>query len=482
MAFPKPLQDLVEQGEKLFSQRSGLMSFWQEVADHFYPERADFTTMRPLGTDFAGHLTTSYPVLARRDLGNAFSSMLRPTNKVWFHVGVRKNNIAEEDRQWLEWAEGTMRRAMFDTATMFSRATKRGDHDYAAFGQCVLTLETNKLRDTLLYRSWHLRDVVWKESEAGQIDSVWRRWKPTVRQLVQHFGKDKLHQSVQTRDEKDPFSEVNCRHIVVPSDAYQSDKRRNTQFVSIYVDLDNEHVIEEEGSPDLIYIIPRWECYESQYAHSPAVVAALPDARLIQEVTFTLLTAGQKFVDPPLIAVKNAIREDVDISAGGITYVDDSYDERLGEVLRPLTQDRHGMPLGMEMAQDIRVMIAEAFFLNKLNMPQRGPAMTAYEVSQRVQEYIRNALPLFAPMEEDYNGQLCDRTFQVLQRNGAFGSPYDLPKGLRGEDIQFRFESPLHDALEAEYAQIFIESKTLIQEAAPLDPFQHSGIRSLEFT
>ncbi len=128
------------------------------------------------------------------------------------------------------------------------------------------------------------------------------------------------------------------------------------------------------------------------------------------------------------------------------------------------------MPLGMEMAQDIRVMIAEAFFLNKLNMPQRGPAMTAYEVSQRVQEYIRNALPLFAPMEEDYNGQLCDRTFQVLQRNGAFGSPYDLPKGLRGEDIQFRFESPLHDALEAEYAQIFIESKTLIQEAAPLDP------------
>jgi hypothetical protein len=41
--------------------------------------------------------------------------------------------------------------------------------------------------------------------------------------------------------------------------------------------------------------------------------------------------------------------------------------------------------------------------------------MTAYEVGQRIQEYIRGALPLFEPMEMEYNGALCERTFEILQ-------------------------------------------------------------------
>jgi hypothetical protein len=36
--------------------------------------------------------------------------------------------------------------------------------------------------------------------------------------------------------------------------------------------------------------------------------------------------------------------------------------------------------------------------------------MTAYEVGQRVQEYIRNALPIFEPMEMEYNAALCDES------------------------------------------------------------------------
>jgi hypothetical protein len=44
------------------------------------------------------------------------------------------------------------------------------------------------------------------------------------------------------------------------------------------------------------------------YAYSPATVVALPDARLLQQMTLTLLEAGQKAVDPPLKATSEAIR------------------------------------------------------------------------------------------------------------------------------------------------------------------------------
>jgi hypothetical protein len=174
-----------------------------------------------------------------------------------------------------------------------------------------------------------------------------------------------------------------------------------------------------------------------------------------------------------MIAVKEALRSDVAIYAGGITWVDKDYDERLGEVLRPLGQDKSGMPIGREMQADTRAMIAEAFYLNKLSMsnPNRGKAeMTAFEVGQMVQEYIRNALPIFEPMEMEYNGAICESTFDLLFRGGAFGSPFDMPKSLRGSDIQFRFESPLHDAIESEKGHKLLESKALLADAIALDP------------
>jgi hypothetical protein len=146
------------------------------------------------------------------------------------------------------------------------------------------------------------------------------------------------------------------------------------------------------------------------------------------------------------------------------------YDERLGEALRPLTQDFRGFNYGVQMNQDTRAILARAFFLDTLKLPTNSPEMTAYEVGQRVQEYIRGALPIFEPTEMEYNAALCDETFELLQRNGAFGSPQSWPKELRGADIDFTFESPLHDIIDQQKGQKFQEASQLIASAMALDP------------
>lgn len=463
---------LCELGEQLFTKRSNLLNLWQEIAENFYPERADFTLARTVGETFADNLTTSYPILTRRDLGNAFSQMLRPTEKTWFHTIVENEEdgtVDSEAKAWLEHVEKIQRRAMYDRSSQFIRATKEGDHDYATFGQCVISIELNRLGNGLLYRCWHLRDMAWAENEEGKIGTIFRKWKPTVNDLVRIFGASKLHPEVVKQMETQPFAEVNCRHIVVESD--MADGSFNTPYVSIYYDVEHFHTIEKVGVMTPIYVIPRWQTVSgSQYAFSPCTVAGLPDARLIQAMAYTLLEAGEKHTNPPMIAVQEAIRSDVSIYAGGITWVDAAYDEKMGEVLRPLTQDKSGMPLGIDMMRDTRLMLAEAFFLNKLTLPQRAPEMTAYEVGQRIQQYIRDALPLFEPMEIEYNGAVCEATFALMLRAGAFGSVLDIPKSLRGANIQFKFESPLHEAIEREKGNRFLEAQSFVASSIQLDP------------
>lgn len=468
---------LIAQGEMLFSKRGSLLSMWQEISDNFYPERADFTVSRSLGADFAGHLTTSYPTLIRRDLGNSFSTMMRPTSLQWFHTRAeREEDEDQAAKEWLEYATNIQKRAMYDRRSLFVRASKESDHDIAAFGQSVKTVELNRDADGLLYRCWHLRDVVWAESAEGKISTVHRKWRACVVDLCKLFG-DKVHTKIKDMmvgSSKKPYEDVNVRHIVMPAEDYDGEytgKRMNVPYVEIYIDVDNKHIMEVTGLTYFKYIIPRWQTVSgSQYSFSPATVCGLPDARLLQAMTRTLIEAGEKYVNPPMLAVQEALRGDVAIYAGGITWVDSEYDERLGEVLRPLTQDKSSFPIAIDMRRDVMSMLQEAFFLNKLTLPTTGPEMTAYEVGQRVQDYIRQAAPLFEPLEDEDNGAVCETTFELLMRAGAFGRVEDIPQSIRGKDITFRFESPLHDAIERQKGNKFMEAKALLADTLALDP------------
>lgn len=463
---------VLKQGGELFGKRSQLLSLWQNIADNFYPERADFTTVRNLGAEFATNLMSSYPIIARRDLGNSFGSMLRPTSKQWQHIRTKNNwdTLSVSARAWLEDADTRMTRAMYARPSQFTRATKEADHDFAAFGQAVLQISLNSTATGILYKTWHLRDVAWAESPDGNINTVYRKWKATAIALKTLFP-NTIHRSTVELAAKNPYTEIEVWHCVMETSAYNGDKKWRTKYVSLYLDVENNHILEEVGVHEFGYVIPRWQTVSgSQYAYSPATVAALPDARLIQAMTRVLLEAGEKATTPPMIAVQEAIRSDISVYAGGITWVDSAYDERLGEVLRPITQDLRGIPNGMEMAKSVHAMIAEAFFLNKLALPQPGNDMTAYEVGQRVQEYIRQAMPLFEPMENEYNAPLCETTFSIMLRSGGFGSVFDIPRELQGQGFEFEFESPLHDAVEREKGQRFLEAQSMLAQAVQLDP------------
>lgn len=467
------VQNLIDAGDRLFGKRENLLSFWQELAENFNPVAADYTSMRSLGEDYASDLMTSYPLLIFRDLTDTFSSMLRPSDKEWatmYVAGLEDH----EGKAWLQWATKVQRRAMYDRRAQFVVAAKDGDRNFGLTGQAVLSVEMMPDRKSLLYRSWHLRDVAWSDGLDGAAECVHRKWSTaTAAQLAQLFGEKNLHPKVREclQPGKDPYTEINVRHIVMPTEQYHGETRFRTKLVSIYIDVDNNHLMEVTGQRVNPYVIPRWQRISgTQYAVSPATVCALPEARLLQAMTFTLLEAGEKFTNPPLIATQEMIRSDIDIQAGGVTWVSADYDERTGEVLRPLNQDKSGMPLGLELQQRSELMLRSAFYLDRLNLPVRGPDMTAYEVSQRVQEYIRNTLPLFEPMEVDYNGGLCERTFDVLLQNGGFGSPDSIPESLLGEEIEFKFASPLRDAVDKEKGQVFLQASELVAQAGALDP------------
>ena len=467
-------KELVDLGDKLFSKRSPLDTLWQEIAENFYPERADFTSPHNFGDDFAAHLMDSFPVLMRRELANSISAMLRPRDRPWFRSTTLDDAIDDEEKnaKFLEYIRDTMRRKIYDARSQFIRATKQADHDFVTFGNAVLDVDEDRDREHLFFRGHHLRDCVWLENRRNVIDHLHRRDKMTARNMKREFGEENLHPTVKQAAEKEPDKEFTIRCVVMPADEYNSIKNQKNAnggklpFVICYVDVDNCKILKEAPRATFQYVVPRWHTITGwQYAFSPATIIALPDARLAQQMARILLESGEKAVDPPAIAKMEAVRE-TNIQAGALTWVDISHDEKLSEAFQ-LLEFKGDMRTGFAMRADLREMLTKAFFLDKLNLPpsEGGEKMTAEEVRRRLEEFVRSALPLFEPMEIEYNTQVLDKSFETLRNMKAFDFSL-MPKALGKTDVTWAFESPIQAASSRMAVSQFQESLGLIAAAA----------------
>lgn len=486
-------RELIEIGDKLFSTRFPLLTLWQTFAENFDPMHADFTRMRWISEEFASYLMTGRPVMAHRELTNALSSILRPRGVQWFEciTGDERIDNDRNSKMWLEAAEKTMRQIMYDERAQFGRATKEGDGFYTLTGQCIIEPRLNANRDGLLFRSWHPRDCVWTENAELAIDSFHRKWKLQVRQMVQ-LAKSagwSLDPKIAERERKDPLGEVHARVICLPAEEYDSfgkdeegyPRKRSSShpFICIEIDEDNQRILKETPQTWLGVNIPRWVTLGgfSQYGYSPSAVVALPDGRMLQQMTLMILEMGSKLVDPPMAAVGDVIQGGVNLYAGAINWIDPDYDERTGVALREAVElHPERMQWGDEREDRIERAINEAFYLNVLNLPQYDTkVMTAEEWRGRMQEYIRRATPLFEPMDVEYNGKLCGSTFDLALRNGAFGSPLDMPQPLRahfmsGQGIKFKFQNPLVQAEDEQKTTSFVKISQLLGAAMQIEP------------
>ncbi|QDP48908.1 MAG: putative portal protein [Prokaryotic dsDNA virus sp.] len=461
---------LLQLAEKQFALQAPMKSLWQILGDNFYPERADFTITRNVGQEFADNLMDSYPLLIRRDLGNSLSAMLREGD--WFKMGAAERTPDYAGTEWLQNSNRTLRKLMYHRTAGFVRASKEGDHDFVTFGQCVKSVELNRLHNGLLFRCWHMRDCAWFEDETGQVCGVIRNAKMSRRDLVSYFGDDKIHANIKQNLYKDPFTELEIVHMVIPTTMMGDDELASKfPYVSIWIDKGNKVIIEQQGMNHKMYVVPRFQTIAgSAYAYSPATTVGLSDARTLQAMTHTLMEAAERYARPPIIATANVVKSDVDLGPDGITWVDEAYDERLGGALRTIGQDRGGWPIGNAERERITETLKSAFFLNKLNLPDVGHEMTAYEVSERMKQFRRENLPLFAPIEAEDNGQTCELAFEIAMQNNMLGSPYDIPPSLRGANVEFKFESPLTSSENEQIANRYAQTRDMLAGAIELDP------------
>lgn len=452
---------------------------WQELAEFFYPDRKGFMSEQRPGNDRRDDIYGSVAELARRGLSTACSTMLRPAGRTWFKAKPKREDLQADEsvRMWCDLVTRITYQALYDPRANFEKQCSECDGDVVTFGTGVVRPVWNARKRHLEFRTTPMNQVVLGCDASGSIDMAYTFWMLTLRQLMQMFPEERLPDSIKSKlqgQRPDLNEKIEVVHCCVPNEDYMRQGGRKSQFAyaSLWIAVADKWLLDEGGYYEFPYVVPRWDTSTAEvYGRSPAMIA-LRDARLADAITRSIVEAAETALQPPMVSPMNTIRGQIDLRAGGITMYDPSALQGL-----PSSAQHPLMPVAMgeqpqkmlELLQVVEDRIGSAFFRDILELPQAdSKELTATEINARLDQYLRQAAPVFSRLEATYNAGLVNRVFGILMREHEYPPP---PPVLEGEEIEFEYESPIKAARDkAEAIKVFEHMSMVAQLAGSLPP------------
>ena len=428
------------------NRKEEFYTLWEDLARIFLPRQLGFTSTQVQGARRTDDLFDSVPMQAARGLINNVGFFLRPDNQDWIRMRVENDQInnSEEAKLWLALAREHLIGALKNPKARFRQATGEVDSDLVVFGTGVGFIGESAGMNSLLFQSLSLKDATVLYSDEGIANGLFREMTRTIRQVAAMFPvallSRKTKEKIQNNQQDD---KIKILQVVLPRTENASENALlsiNLPYSNVWIEVDEKHIIAEDGFHEFPFVAPRWDTTSGEdYGRGPAMVA-LPDGETLQAMEETILVSGQRAADPPLAAPNDGSFSAVNTFPGGLVYYDvDTASAIGGNPFFPLPSGVN-LPITRDMQTDKREQVFSAFFRNILNLPVNGPEMTATEIIERKQEFIRELGPVFGRLETDYTGPMIERAFSIMLRAGALPP---IPELLQGQNVTFEYESPI---------------------------------------
>ena len=461
MAKTDLTKGLLSRFDRLQGQRENWETHWQEVADYMQPRKADVTKRRARGDKRMEQVFDSSPIQAVELLAASLHGMLTNPSTPWFTLRFKDEEIENDDeaKLWLEASTDAM-------YTAFNRSNFQQEifelyHDLITFGTAAMFIEEDD-DDIIKFSTRHINEIFIAENDKGRIDTIYRKFKISARAAIQKFGQT-VSADVQTKAKKDPYEEIEILHAVYPRTDFNPNKRdkANMPFESVYMEYKNGNELSVGGFREFPFVVPRYlKASNEIYGRSPAMTA-LPDVKMLNEMSKTTIKAAQKQVDPPLLVPDDGFLLPVRTVPGGLNF----YRSGTRDRIEPLNIGANN-PLGLNMEQQRRESIRAVFYVNQLMM-QQGPQMTATEVIQRNEEKMRLLGPVLGRLQSELLKPLIDRVFAVLLRNNMLPQ---APEFLSGRDVEIEYVSPLAKAQKSTELQSIMRAVEILGSLANVAP------------
>lgn len=443
-------QFLQNQLSQLITARSSYDSHWKELSDFILPNCGRFLT-----TDAGRNKRNTKVVdptggLASRTLESGMLSGITSPTRPWFSLNTPNKQLMDSwpVKMWLSQVVELMNDVMnksnwYQSLTVLYRYLGT----FATGAISILEDDEDVIRTHVLpIGSYYISN-----SDRLQVDTVFRKFSMTCRQLVAKFGLENVSDSVKSSWDTGAYETwFEVVHAVLPNTNRDTGKlnSKNKRYSSVYYEPggSGDKLLSESGFDEMPILVPRWDINgEDAYGSSCPGILALGGVKALQLQQKRKDQAIDKLVNPPMMAPSSMKNERLSLLPGDVTYYSGAGDT---QGFKPVYEINPRISELLESIQDGRQLTNECYFVPLFNMFSNinTRSMPIEAVNEMRDEKMLQIGPVLDRLNDELLDPAIDRIFNIMNRRGMLPPP---PEELQGQPLRVEYTSVMAQAQKA---------------------------------
>lgn len=433
MNDPKAVS-VIQKFELLKSERSSWERNWQDIRELVRPTTADFQGTSTPGRSRVEQVMDGTAREAAKELAAALHSYMSSPTERWFSLKVEGEPALNADPvvlAWLEEVADAIYAQYSNDRTGLTSALHETYMDVAAFGSSVLNQEWDTSDQCLSFRTHPLADCFFQEDYRGRINGLFRCLPMTAAQIMEQFPDAELPDEIRNNKGNDKWDVIHAVYPRGKRDVARYDAP-NKAIASCWVLRAKQLLLKESGYDGFPYHVARWNKIAGEVYGRGPTDDCLPDIRMLQRMEFTIIKAGQKQTDPPLVVPNDGFMLPLKTGPGSLIFKEPGADEI--QVL----EHKGNLPWAEDKTQQKRDFIRQCFFADWVKLMPKKERQTAYEISELVEQQLRMMAPMLGRLQTELLSPMIDRSYYLLKEHRRLP---DAPAMINGMSTQIIYES-----------------------------------------
>jgi len=326
----KSIQYLLNKRKMLVDERTPWDNQFEVLAEYVYARKMGFQSETSPG-DFKndGSINDSTASRALQAMTSAVMGSLWKTGGRTFRLEQPEYlSKSDENKKYYEAINKAIYKHMESEKAGFELGFQENLNEEAAFGTGAFGVFEGSYATPLVFKCWSLQSLRISQSTDEFVDTLYFDEKPTVEQLVNTYGIDKVSADTKKKynEEKHRLDKVLICIAIEPrtsedkKDAPESGNQAMA-FASYHFEIESKHILKESGYTELPSKVSRWYRLANEtYGRSPAM-DALPAIMQLNALKEAFIVGVEKKVEPPLFTLDDGSlgAAVVDTSAGGLS-------------------------------------------------------------------------------------------------------------------------------------------------------------------
>lgn len=388
--------------------------------------------------------------------------------------GKRLDDMPEIS-QWLNDCEDVMKSEFL--RSNFYAVMPQFFRDGGSVGTACMDIEEEILgvnNSRIIFTPLHFREYVIAQNKSGSVDTLYRRFPETLRNLVQRFGLEKLvavDGDFRRKYEANPYEEVFVIHAVQPRldfDPSRLDQKAKPWGSYWLLEGKTESLIDEGGYRRFPSVGWRYRKETDEiYGRSPAW-DAYAEIMLGNQEARTNLIAGQKMAEPPMVAPED-LRGQIQSGPKGWTFV-----QLMNDLPQPLNTGIQ-LPYALEMRERTDKAIEKHFNVDFFLMLSQAAYNKVFLTATQVIQMAGEKAAVLATRTDTLNieafNPIIDRVWEILMEADRLPQPPDMLFEFGGANLEIDYLGPLAQAqkvmFETQGIKASLESAAQIAQLFP---------------